>query len=130
MSAGFMRALDRATAKARHSIAMMVGRCVLTAINDGSKVQTVQLTGLADEVLDRVERFQDYGFTSVPLAEAEGIVVFVGGSRGNGIVIATEDRRYRPTGLEAGEAMIRSEEHTSELQSLMRTPYAVFCLKK
>src|SRR3546814_2085322 len=24
----------------------------------------------------------------------------------------------------------RSEEHTSELQSLMRNPYAVFCLKK
>src|SRR3546814_3127808 len=24
----------------------------------------------------------------------------------------------------------RSEEHTSELQSLMRSPYAVFCLKK
>src|SRR3546814_1274740 len=32
--------------------------------------------------------------------------------------------------LEAiGEAM-RSEEHTSELQSLMRISYAVFCLKK
>src|SRR3546814_8935375 len=26
--------------------------------------------------------------------------------------------------------IIRSEEHTSELQSLMRTSYAVFCLKK
>src|SRR3546814_5857624 len=26
--------------------------------------------------------------------------------------------------------MIRSEEHTSELQSLMRTSYAVFCLNK
>src|SRR3546814_10154699 len=26
--------------------------------------------------------------------------------------------------------MIRSEEHKSELQSLMRTSYAVFCLKK
>src|SRR3546814_5710154 len=25
---------------------------------------------------------------------------------------------------------VRSEEHTSELQSLMRTTYAVFCLKK
>src|SRR3546814_4901829 len=25
---------------------------------------------------------------------------------------------------------LRSEEHTSELQSLMRKPYAVFCLKK
>src|SRR3546814_7957138 len=27
-------------------------------------------------------------------------------------------------------AMARSEEHTSELQSLMRSSYAVFCLKK
>src|SRR3546814_5594092 len=29
-----------------------------------------------------------------------------------------------------GEVEIRSEEHTSELQSLMRISYAVFCLKK
>src|SRR3546814_4057149 len=30
----------------------------------------------------------------------------------------------------AGNRLIRSEEHTSELQSLMRNSYAVFCLKK
>src|SRR3546814_6881588 len=29
-----------------------------------------------------------------------------------------------------GEVFARSEEHTSELQSLMRLSYAVFCLKK
>src|SRR3546814_5270303 len=29
-----------------------------------------------------------------------------------------------------GDRVIRSEEHTSELQSLMRISYAVFCLKK
>src|SRR3546814_19055087 len=29
-----------------------------------------------------------------------------------------------------GTGDYRSEEHTSELQSLMRTSYAVFCLKK
>src|SRR3546814_2738971 len=28
------------------------------------------------------------------------------------------------------EKIVRSEEHTSELQSLMRISYAVFCLKK
>src|SRR3546814_1363747 len=28
------------------------------------------------------------------------------------------------------DTVVRSEEHTSELQSLMRIPYAVFCLKK
>src|SRR3546814_5581050 len=30
----------------------------------------------------------------------------------------------------AGVQALRSEEHTSELQSLMRISYAVFCLKK
>src|SRR3546814_1607614 len=29
-----------------------------------------------------------------------------------------------------GDEEVRSEEHTSELQSLMRISYAVFCLKK
>src|SRR3546814_16186787 len=29
-----------------------------------------------------------------------------------------------------GDGAVRSEEHTSELQSLMRISYAVFCLKK
>src|SRR3546814_10476450 len=32
--------------------------------------------------------------------------------------------------LHANGEIIRSEEHTSELQSLMRISYAVFCLKK
>src|SRR3546814_7163106 len=33
-------------------------------------------------------------------------------------------------GSGASAATCRSDEHTSELQSLMRTSYAVFCLKK
>src|SRR3546814_9445127 len=32
--------------------------------------------------------------------------------------------------MPAASSMKRSEEHTSELQSLMRISYAVFCLKK
>src|SRR3546814_1593103 len=32
--------------------------------------------------------------------------------------------------ISLGHRRIRSEEHTSELQSLMRISYAVFCLKK
>src|SRR3546814_9272838 len=32
--------------------------------------------------------------------------------------------------FESGHGSERSEEHTSELQSLMRISYAVFCLKK
>src|SRR3546814_3990676 len=33
-------------------------------------------------------------------------------------------------GLARGMSVLRSEEHTSELQSLMSISYAVFCLKK
>src|SRR3546814_4518280 len=33
-------------------------------------------------------------------------------------------------GMSAGFPLLRSEEHTCELQSLMRISYAVFCLKK
>src|SRR3546814_2181744 len=46
-------------------------------------------------------------------------------------------RRPRSSTIVAGSSPVssitsntRSEEHTSELQSLMRTSYAVFCLKK
>src|SRR3546814_2631463 len=35
-----------------------------------------------------------------------------------------------PHDVEAANVALRSEEHTSELQSLMRISYAVFCLKK
>src|SRR3546814_4383820 len=34
-----------------------------------------------------------------------------------------------PSGGDQSRTLARSEEHTSELQSLMRIPYAVFCLK-
>src|SRR3546814_2419995 len=45
-----------------------------------------------------------------------------------GEAVAAGQRRARRSG--AGRAQSRSEEHTSELQSLMRISYAVFCLKK
>src|SRR3546814_9505400 len=49
--------------------------------------------------------------------------------------VAKGDGSDRAGGLEFGDlgvgiAKVRSEEHTSELQSLMRISYAVFCLKK
>src|SRR3546814_7864353 len=44
------------------------------------------------------------------------------------------DRAFRPRRHHLGAGMpfcgVRSEEHTPELQSLMRISYAVFCLKK
>src|SRR3546814_6139293 len=61
-----------------------------------------------------------------------------GGGRRNAVLgeIVHQDRRavgIEQLALQGGETMEllrrRSEEHTSELQSLMRRSYAVFCLK-
>src|SRR3546814_10762698 len=41
-----------------------------------------------------------------------------------------EGRRVRIAPVNIMQPQARSEEHTSELQSLMRISYAVFCLKK
>src|SRR3546814_4841760 len=55
------------------------------------------------------------------------------GARTSGRARAWRSREERPPGpISARVASVpgRSEEHTSELQSLMRRSYAVFCLKK
>src|SRR3546814_9374173 len=43
---------------------------------------------------------------------------------------AMNERSQYRFGQNPQQQQMRSEEHTSELQSLMRTSYAVFCLKK
>src|SRR3546814_3402081 len=47
-----------------------------------------------------------------------------------GLIVALELRALLIVGEVDGHPSARSEEHTSELQSLMRISYAVFCLKK
>src|SRR3546814_1168428 len=54
---------------------------------------------------------------------------------GNGLTVLVHTDRKAPivgvtTYYRVGSKNERSEEHTSELQSLMRNSYAVFCLKK
>src|SRR3546814_7372949 len=48
----------------------------------------------------------------------------------NWFVNANDGDQHCQTEYETTYTSIRSEEHTSELQSLMRISYAVFCLKK
>src|SRR3546814_6882232 len=52
-----------------------------------------------------------------------------GKSHGDDATICDKFSADRPIALR-DQKVVRSEEHTSELQSLMRISYAVFCLKK
>src|SRR3546814_1794865 len=78
---------------------------------------------------------------ALDLAESDVILypLMAGGSFGRKMeadaavqaaIIAREMNRPVQLLWSRAEDIIRSEEHTSELQSLMRISYAVFCLKK
>src|SRR3546814_3948858 len=68
--------------------------------------------------------------TSLPLCSAltSGMKPTGMNARNANAATVNHSRSCRPT--EADRWSARSEEHTSELQSLMRISYAVFCLKK
>lgn len=87
-------------------VANIVGRATVDKADDAKDVQELQLELLEGEVRDEVERFGEYGFTSVPLEGAEAVVVFVGGRRDHGLAIGVEDRRYRIRNLKSGEVAV------------------------
>src|SRR3546814_8592609 len=72
-------------------------------------------------VLAQLEDDQAIEVVSIPLEGKSSIA--------DHMVIAS-GRSTRQVGAMAQKLAERSEEHTSELQSLMRISYAVFCLKK
>lgn len=105
-----IRALDKLVAPLRRRVMLMVGRAVVRLVADGLKLQELQLTLLAGETLDGVERLQEYGLSSHPHPGAEAAVVFVGGSRNHGLVIAVDDRRYRLKSLQPGEVALYDDQ--------------------
>src|SRR3546814_3046960 len=73
-------------------------------------------------------KLADEKFPDAVLAGLGYRSVFSGQKTYNGVAILARDRAI--DGVQIGIPGFRSEEHTSELQSLMRISYAVFCLKK
>ena len=77
----FEALLDPILAKIR----LMVGRCVILAskYKDGELLADIEL--VAGEKRRGVEFLQQFGFSSRPKGDVEGIALFVGGSRDNGV---------------------------------------------
>src|SRR3546814_1289169 len=116
-------------------------RCEAVAVLRLQRLQALQHgvdASLAD-VLDRAAAERgEAGAEDHARIEQVGIFDHAVVQRGDGLV---EQRQHQPVLEVPGHLVVlrhlgllrlalRSEEHTSELQSLMRISYAVFCLKK
>lgn len=94
----------------KRKIQMMLARAVLSAVDDSKGFQELKLELLAGETKEGVERMQNYGFTSVPFADSEALVGFIGGNRSHGVAFVVDDRKYRIKGLAEGEVAIYTDE--------------------
>lgn len=105
-----MTGLERVLQAMQRRVMLTVGRAVIRKINDDPKLQSAQAELLKGELRDNLERFQQYGFTSVPHPGAEGVAVFVGGNRDHGLLVCVDDRRYRLKGMQGGEVALYTDE--------------------
>src|SRR3546814_8273152 len=101
---------------------------LVTALRTSEALQTtpVAVTALNEEALEtaQVQMVDDLQRTTPSLS------VGLGGSGPSTVIFLSIRGQGQVSPNSTADPAVRSEEHTSELQSLMRTSYAVFCLKK
>src|SRR3546814_1534841 len=104
-------------------------RSFVAIADHGSFIRAGAVVGRSQSAVSlQMKRLEDTAGCSLFRRQSHGVTLTVRGQgllrHARGILRLIE----RAAGELNGEA--RSEEHTSELQSLMRISYAVFCLKK
>lgn len=78
----------------------------VTFSDDGKTAQLLQVKLNDSETRDGTPRIAEFGFTSRPPRGSDVLVVFLGGDRSKGVVVATAHQASRPTNLLEGEAMV------------------------
>ena len=102
--------LGRWLAPLKRRVLLMVARAVLELQDESNGKLLAQAKLLDAELRSRLEVLQNYGFASRPLAGAELAVMFVGGNRHHGLIIASDDKRYRLRGMANGEVALYTDE--------------------
>lgn len=99
-----------AIARIFRRILNMVANGIINIVDDSGPIQKVQVTLNEDQTIDDMPHAIVYGLASRPLPGANAVMVFLGGDRGAGVVIATNDQRFRMK-LEAnGEVAIHDDQ--------------------
>lgn len=106
-----VRAVQATTERLSRRVLLLVGRGRVSApVNDSGNVQLLQAQINPLETIDGLRRVAEFGFTSVPPLGTDVAIIFVGGDRGQGVVIGTNHQASRPKGLQPGETMIFTQD--------------------
>jgi phage baseplate assembly protein V len=88
----------------------LVARGRVTTGDDAGNVQLLQVQLGKDEVKDNIPRLGEFGLASMPPVGSDAVLVFMGGDRTSGAIIATGHQQSRPRGMKAGETMVYSQD--------------------
>lgn len=108
----FLNAFNRILAPLRDTVMLLTGKAVIKMVDDSQGIQSVQLSALAGETLDKVPRIQNFGFTSNPPVNSEAIIISLGGQRENVAVITADNREFRFKDLAPGESAFYTDDGT------------------
>lgn len=100
-----LKAINKLLRPIRRSVQLMIGRAVLESVKAEGGFQTVKITGIGG-VFEGCELFEQYGITSHPPKESEGLIATLGGSSDHCVVINMGARKFRLKGLEEGEVAL------------------------
>lgn len=91
-------------------VLMLVGRGKVTTGNDSGSTQRLQVQLSPIEVRDNTPRLAEYGFTSFPPNGSDAVVIFLGGDRSAGVIVATGNQAARLKPLTVGEVAIHDDQ--------------------
>ncbi|WP_245623696.1 phage baseplate assembly protein V [Paraburkholderia nodosa] len=96
--------------RAARRILNIIGRARVNLVKDSGPVQMVQLTVNDLETIDNIPVVHDFGFSSNPPEGSDVAMVFVGGDRSNGVIVASNHQKYRVRNLAPGESVIYTQD--------------------
>jgi len=113
---------DRLIRPIRRKILALITRAVLSSVDNSTKTQLLKVDGLAGEVLEDVERIQEFGFDSKPSVDgnAEAILLSLNGNRDINLAIRVHNRMKRPTDLADGESMMYAEDSSGGVTNYIK----------
>lgn len=100
-------------ARVMRRLQLLVGLGRIRIGHDSDLVQLQQVQFNDRETQDEVPRIAEYGFASMPLPGCQALVLFIGGERSNGAIVATNDERNRMKNLQPGEVAIYDDQGQS-----------------
>lgn len=111
-----MRRLSQQISQAAQNIAQGIRqafRGTLNLMNSKDDIQKTQVSGLSGEIISDLEFMQQFGFTSVPPANTQAVIIPIGGATSHGVVIATENGEFRIKNLKGGEVAVYNQSGAS-----------------